>query len=528
MSFPKIRITENGKALMARVFSGERLQFTHFAIGSGECGSSDQWEGLASLITPEMEIDISEFQRDGDIVSLKGEFTNSVVEAPFWWREVGIFATLPDVADYGSVMCFYGNAEDLAEYVPGAEATVSVTHRWETTLTVSGTADVSAIVHSITYVTADQLNAHTSDTSNPHKVTAAQVGLGNVPNVSTNNQTPTFSAATTLTELTSGEKLSLSFGKIARAVKDLISHIANKTNPHAVSCEQIDAAPKNHRSTGSAYGMATDSYFGHAKITDDTSKEYGASDGIAASPKFVKTITGAMKYAGSATVGGSANSAVKLETARKVTVNLASETGADFDGSKAINPGVSGLLPMKHGGHGGSNLQEAQANLGIITLEELPNLYVWMKYDGNPSSYAEKEYANKTMVIKNNAIGGGTTTHRIFYADSITLTDGKFSLDSPASMTGPTAAEMTSAMLGKYVSSDYSSNLSKVYFIPEDATITDITLSNGGKSVTFDTLVEITPTEFDSFVASKASDTYPENGKHTDNYWYVYHKQLGE
>lgn len=166
--------------------------------------------------------------------------------------------------------------------------------------------------------------------------------------------------------------------------------------------------------------------------------------------------------------------------------------------------------------------------VALSDIEALPNMYLWKKYDGNPSSYAEKEYANKSMIIQNNAIGGGTIKHRIFYADSFTLADGKFSLDSPASITGPTAAEMTSAMLGKYVSSDYSSGLSKVYFIPEDATISDLTLSNGGKFVMIDTLVEITLTEFVSFVASKESDTYPESGEHTDGYWYVYHKRFGD
>lgn len=81
--------------------------------------------------------------------------------------------------------------------------------------------------------------AHTSNKSNPHAVTASQVGLGNVPNVSTNNQTPTYTEASTLATLVSGEKLSVSFGKIMKAITDLISHIGNKTNPHAVTKSQV-------------------------------------------------------------------------------------------------------------------------------------------------------------------------------------------------------------------------------------------------------------------------------------------------
>lgn len=81
---------------------------------------------------------------------------------------------------------------------------------------------------------------HSQKTSgNPHGVTKSDVGLGNVPNVTTNDQTPTFTAATTLATLTSGEKLSVAFGKIAKAITDLISHIANKSNPHGVTKSQI-------------------------------------------------------------------------------------------------------------------------------------------------------------------------------------------------------------------------------------------------------------------------------------------------
>lgn len=72
--------------------------------------------------------------------------------------------------------------------------------------------------------------------------TAEEVGLGNVPNVTTNDQTPTYTEAATLATLTSGEKLSVALGKIKKAIADLIAHIINKSNPHDVTAEQIGAA----------------------------------------------------------------------------------------------------------------------------------------------------------------------------------------------------------------------------------------------------------------------------------------------
>jgi len=81
--------------------------------------------------------------------------------------------------------------------------------------------------------------AHTSDKSNPHGVTKSQVGLGNVPNVATNDQTPTYTAASSNTALASGEKLSVAMGKIAKAISSLISHLSNKSNPHSVTKAQV-------------------------------------------------------------------------------------------------------------------------------------------------------------------------------------------------------------------------------------------------------------------------------------------------
>ena len=83
----------------------------------------------------------------------------------------------------------------------------------------------------------DNALAHLSDTSNPHNVTKEQVGLGNVPNVSTNDQTPTYTVASSNANLSSGEKLSAAMGKISKAVSSLISHLSD-TVGHITSAER--------------------------------------------------------------------------------------------------------------------------------------------------------------------------------------------------------------------------------------------------------------------------------------------------
>jgi hypothetical protein len=98
------------------------------------------------------------------------------------------------------------------------------------------------------------LNSHTGNKDNPHGVTKMQIGLGNVPNVNTNSQTPTYTVATENSALVSGEKLSVAFGKIAKAISSLIAHIANTSNPHGVTAGQIGAIATSQR--GAASGVA--------------------------------------------------------------------------------------------------------------------------------------------------------------------------------------------------------------------------------------------------------------------------------
>lgn len=90
--------------------------------------------------------------------------------------------------------------------------------------------------------------AHISNKSNPHGVTKSQVGLGSVPNVATNDQVPTYTQATTLANLTSGEKLGAAMGKIAKAIADFIAHKADAVL-HVTATERTnwnDANTKKH------------------------------------------------------------------------------------------------------------------------------------------------------------------------------------------------------------------------------------------------------------------------------------------
>lgn len=63
------------------------------------------------------------------------------------------------------------------------------------------------------------------------------------------------------------------------------------------------------------------------------------------------------------TVSGNAGSATKLATARSIRTNLASTTAASFDGTADVTPGITGTLPISHGGTGATTAMAANYNI---------------------------------------------------------------------------------------------------------------------------------------------------------------------
>lgn len=71
----------------------------------------------------------------------------------------------------------------------------------------------------------------------------------------------------------------------------------------------------------------------------------------------------------SGALSGNASTATKLATARSLQTNLESTSAVSFDGSAAVTPGVTGVLPTANGGTGNTSGQAASvANSLTLTL----------------------------------------------------------------------------------------------------------------------------------------------------------------
>lgn len=109
----------------------------------------------------------------------------------------------------------------------------------------------------------------------------------------------------------------------ATETADNAKFLRNDNTWQKVTPANIDAAPTNHASTGTGYGIGTGSNYGHVKLSDATNSSSAASAGIAASPKAVKAAYDLANTANSAaaTAQTTANNAATAAANAQTTAN---------------------------------------------------------------------------------------------------------------------------------------------------------------------------------------------------------------
>ena len=303
-------LTESGQDLLIRSIGGETITFTRFKAGKGSLPSGTTAASRTDLVNTVLSFGITEIDdTNRGYLKISGCFNSTNIPSNFQWKELGLFAKgednieklycyINDGSNAGmlkandsdilsehdiSMVLEIGEAEhfsavlvtgNLYAFRSAFEAHVNdKTNPHEVTKAQVGLGNVPNVATDDQTPTistsSDALNPilpgdklstictrarnaiwnliwHLADTSNPHSVTKSQVGLGDVPNVPTDDQTPTFTAASTLANIASGEKLSVIMGKIMKAIGDLISHLSNTSNPHSVTLAQVGGAAASH------------------------------------------------------------------------------------------------------------------------------------------------------------------------------------------------------------------------------------------------------------------------------------------
>lgn len=156
MSFPKIYFTDKGRTLQAKAQTGVQLKFTRIAVGDGSL-TGQNIGGLSSLIHEVKSLSITTLKATtAGRTIVGGILSNSNVLAGFYLREIGVFAQDPDL---GEILYSYGNAGNLAEYIPPQGGSEILTKRINLNTIVGDAANVTASLdQTIIYALPEDVN----------------------------------------------------------------------------------------------------------------------------------------------------------------------------------------------------------------------------------------------------------------------------------------------------------------------------------------------------------------------------------
>lgn len=157
-------------------------------------------------------------------------------------------------------------------------------------------------------------------------------------------------------------------------------------------------------------------------------------------------------------------------------------------------------------------------------LVALPDMHLWKKYAGDPSTYLTEEVTDVTLSSKT----GLGDFSRVSYGDSFYLNNGMLFVDGTrVNISNPTTDKLTSTR-GKYI---LDSNTT-VYYIPADATFTQTTKTTYGVTYYYlnvDRATKYSIPQYYGFVMDADKNKYPTNDVLADDgHWYVYGHQWGE
>lgn len=249
-------ITNAGIELLKNALSGGTITVTAIKSGAGKVDVS-ALKSQTAVSSIKQSGTVQGVTKTNETIKIGVLFSNAGLSAGYSMTQLGIYAK----GSTGSEVLFAISQSTTGKEVPAESAMPSWSLVHNFYIKLNNDVKMTATVDPEGYVTFETmqtaLNTHTGNKSNPHSVTKSQVGLGNVPNVETNDQTPTYSDTTTLVTLSSGEKISIAFAKIKLAITTLINHLANKSNPHGVTKSQVGLGNVENKSSATIRGELT-------------------------------------------------------------------------------------------------------------------------------------------------------------------------------------------------------------------------------------------------------------------------------
>ncbi len=306
MAFNGIYITDLGKNLLAKALAGKTLNFTRIKLGDGALTTQDI-SAMTNLINVVKTLDITKLKVNTNTgeATIETYFSNQTVTTGFYLREIGVYATDPDI---GEILYMYGNAGSSAEYIPAYSASTIIERNMSIIASISNATTVTATLASNIYAKSSDLigtNIAISDAGNYYTGANTEIILqeiGAKMEQKADKESPQFTGTPTIngneiatinnipSGLSLGETSSTAYrgdrGKTAYEHSQSTHAPSNAQKNSDITKAEIEAkltgevsthshasdstkAPTNHASSATTYGLGTTANYGHVKTRND-------------------------------------------------------------------------------------------------------------------------------------------------------------------------------------------------------------------------------------------------------------------
>ncbi len=162
------QLTDLGRALDAKVTAGTTLlSFTKMKLGSGT-ETAEDIPAMTDLVSPKLVLGISSCAvsaSDDTICELISVASSSDVEDSFVVRELGVFATDPDVGE----ILYAVMLDSTPDTMPNENVSSPVTVTYQVNIVSDNASSITAVIDPVGLVTASVLQAH-NDSISAHKM----------------------------------------------------------------------------------------------------------------------------------------------------------------------------------------------------------------------------------------------------------------------------------------------------------------------------------------------------------------------
>lgn len=224
--YRQAQITNAGLTLIEQAQITENaLTFTALKTGNGEYTGEEDLKLCTELKNAKNTFTIAKVTQEEQKIKIASQITNEDVPEGYSITEIGIFGQL----DGGEETLIAITSSVNPDFLPATTVTPS-TILVEVHLEVTNADDVE-----FTYTIPEGVYATLEDYEEQN------VRLEEVDEKLKELENPEYdiSLQKDVENLSSGESLRVALRKIAKAVKTLIEHLANKENPHGVSAEDV-------------------------------------------------------------------------------------------------------------------------------------------------------------------------------------------------------------------------------------------------------------------------------------------------